>query len=173
MDPNGEVVHVTQQIANIHNEILGLDVGEFIFHDVHHHWHWEGFASYEVWTLNEEGTPGDLYSTAGKVSYCVRDYDPLQTFVKDYTPSPRAPRIPVYDNCGWRYQGLSIGWSDTYHQHLAGQSVEITGLGDGIYALVSTADPGNRIVESDESNNVAVVYFQIEGRVLTIVEDME
>ncbi|HLF37050.1 MAG TPA: lysyl oxidase family protein, partial [Anaerolineales bacterium] len=66
--------------------------------------------------------------------------------------------------------GLSVGWADVYDHYLPGQSIDISGLPDGIYALMSTADPYNLIQESDETNNAAVVYLEIKGTQVSILD---
>ena len=52
-------------------------------------------------------------------------------------------------------QGLSVGWGDLYNSGTAGQYLVITGVPDGTYCFVSTADPLSTLSESDENNNVA------------------
>jgi hypothetical protein len=75
-----------------------------------------------------------------------------------------------YGTCTYGRQGLSVGWVDVYDHYLPGQSIDISGLPDGTYALMSTADPYNLIQESDETNNAAVVYLQIEGGRVSVVD---
>jgi subtilase family serine protease len=45
----------------------------------------------------------------------------------------------------------------------------ITGLSDGIYALKSTVDPLDRLLESDENNNATVLYFSIHENRLEVL----
>ena len=51
--------------------------------------------------------------------------------------------------------GLSAGWQDPYTWALPDQRLDITGLPDGRYRLVATADPNNWFREVDEKNNDA------------------
>jgi subtilase family serine protease len=48
--------------------------------------------------------------------------------------------------------------------------VDITGLPDGEYALRSTTDPEDQLRESDEGNNAAMVYIEIEGNQVSIID---
>jgi Lysyl oxidase len=64
-------------------------------------------------------------------------------------------------------QGLPVGWGDTYTSGLAGQSIDITGLPDGIYWLRSTADFEDRIDERRDNNNSAKVKIQITRTTVT------
>ena len=60
-------------------------------------------------------------------------------------------------------QGISPGWGDTYGASVRGHELNIEAVPDARYALRSTADPENRILESDATNNAAVRYLEIEG----------
>jgi hypothetical protein len=75
-----------------------------------------------------------------------------------------------YGTCTYGRQGLSVGWVDVYDHYLPGQSIDISGVPDGVYALISTADPFNLIQESDESNNAAVVYLEIKDLQVKILD---
>lgn len=170
MNPDGASIDVTQVISTTRGITMSLSIGEFIFHEIHNHWHWEGFSSYEVWSINPDYTINQQLATSGKVSYCVRDFEPAAQFFPGMTPLPGTPNHEVYTSCYWKHQGLSVGWSDTYEEPVAGQSVEITDLPDGTYALVSIADPGGRLLEQNEDNNIAIIYFSVEGRIMQRVE---
>ena len=58
---------------------------------------------------------------------------------------------------------ISAGWGDQYHHATDGQEVELTGLPEGDYYLVSTSDPGNAFLESDDDNNTAWVKFTLSA----------
>ncbi len=93
-------------------------------------------------------------AVADKVSYCLRD----NSRAKTTSPSARMG----YIECEKELQGLSAGWIDTYRFDRPGQELDITGLPDGPYALRSIVDPLNQIVESNEANNAALVYIEIQ-----------
>jgi hypothetical protein len=136
-------------------------VGEFVFHLGHDHFHIEGFARYDLWHLTEGGTPAWIAATSAKLSYCVIDTDAID------------PDNPAFENrrrylgCGRTRQGMSPGWGDEYNRYLEGQSLDITGLPDGLYALVSTANPDRRLIEADYTNNSTTVYLRIVGNTVT------
>ncbi len=153
---------VAQRIYRADGDYQERQVGEFIFHPGHNHWHLESFSLYEIWSLSERGTLDRLAATSDKVSYCLRDIHRV--------PHPdQAPRMG-YGTCTYGRQGLSVGWADVYDHYLPGQSIDISGLPDGIYALISTADPYNLIQESDETNNAAVVYLEIRDQRVTVLD---
>ena len=60
-----------------------------------------------------------------------------------------------------------MGWGDTYKYTLADQSIDITSVPDGIYWLISTADPDNRIAETNDANNATRLKIQIAGDTVT------
>ncbi|RPI81182.1 MAG: hypothetical protein EHM41_21145 [Chloroflexi bacterium] len=171
MDSDGKTINVTQWISTTTGSYVTLEVGEFIFHQVHNHYHWEEFSDYQVWSTDESFNIIEPVATSDKVSYCLRDFEPVKDLIPDYEAPEITPKWPKYDSCYWKHQGLSVGWSDTYKEEVAGQVVDISELENGVYALISTADPANKLQEADEYNNTAVIYFKIEGRILSRVEE--
>ena len=58
-------------------------------------------------------------------------------------------------------QGISVGWADVYDKGLDGQTIDITGVPTGKYWLSVTADPLNRLVESNENNNTTCIAIDL------------
>lgn len=162
-----DTVLVTQNIYTEERSVIEHNAGEFEFHASHGHWHWEGFSLYEVWTVGEDGSLQQLMASSDKVGYCVRDIAPqAEQLVSSNSASNRG-----YNSCFWARQGLSVGWNDTYRAHIPGQVVDITALPEGLYGLKSTVDPENIIVESEDGNNSAVIFFSIHKDQITILGD--
>jgi hypothetical protein len=129
------------------------------------YWKFRGAARFQLWSLDAQGKAAQLVRFGPKLFYCFRDL--LRT-----RPSRRSPRRAVYPACSQnpRQQrvtlGTSVGWSDVYPYTYPEQYIDVTGL-RGRYAYVQVADPFNRIVESNEQNNVSEVVIQLpSGRVL-------
>ena len=162
VDPGPEKQHVVQRILREDGEYSEESIGEFIFHSGHNHWHLDSFSVYELWTLQPNGTLDQVVATSGKVSYCLRD-------IRRNWEADRIDRAG-FTSCSPVHQGLSVGWTDVYQYYLAGQSIDITGLADGTYALMSTADPYNLIRESDETNNGIVIYLELFGSGVTVID---
>jgi hypothetical protein len=162
VDPGSGTQHVVQRILKDDGEYGEEPIGEFIFHSGHNHWHLDSFSVYELWSLQSDGMLDQVVATSGKVSYCLRDIH----------RSAEAEQIDRagFTSCSSVRQGLSVGWTDVYQYYLAGQSIDITGLEDGTYALMSIADPFNLIQESDETNNGIVIYLEIEGARVTVID---
>jgi hypothetical protein len=166
-NPQNDTVRVTQNIHAEDRSVLEHEAGEFEFHASHGHWHWEGFSLYEVWTVGEDGSLQQLLASSDKVGYCVRDIAPQsEQLIDESSTSNRG-----YNSCFWARQGLSVGWNDTYRAHIPGQIVDITSLPDGLYGLKSTVDPENIIVESEDGNNSAALYFSLYQDQITIFGD--
>jgi phosphohistidine phosphatase SixA len=147
---------VVQRIYNVDgSSFKNLVAGEFIFHPEHNHWHVEGFSRYELWSLDSSGALDTIVAVSDKVSYCLRD--DARSNLSD------APKQQTYLMCDVIRQGIAIGWIDIYEYYLPGQSIDITDVPDGIYALRSIVDPGNQFRELNRSNNAVVVYIEIES----------
>ena len=66
-----------------------------------------------------------------------------------------------------------MGWIDIYRQYLAGQKIDITSLPNGIYALRSTVNPENNLMETSRENNTAILYIGIEDDRVKIIESSD
>lgn len=163
VEDRGSGMHyVVQRIARANGDTDELSVGNFIFHSGHNHWHLDSFAVYEVWSLGRDGMLDEVVATSDKVSYCLRD-------IRRSAEAEHIERAG-FTSCSPVRQGLSVGWTDVYQYYLAGQSIDISGIPDGTYALMSTADPYDLIRESDETNNAVVVYLQIAGTQMEVID---
>ena len=155
-DPGAEKTRVTQVVHSQNAAAEEVEVGEFVYHPDHEHWHVEDFALYELRSLTPDGEPGSVVASSGKVS-CV-----MENRRVDAELMQEGARWE-YEGCGEEVQGISPGWGDTYGVNLRGQELNIEAVPDGEYALRSVADPENGIAESDAENNETIVYVQIGG----------
>jgi hypothetical protein len=164
-DPAARRMRVVQVAYAWDGSTLRKPVGEFAYHPTHAHWHLEGFAVYELWSLTPRGELDRIVAGGGKVSYCLIDTDPVGPNL------PGFPRSRGFRGCGRLRQGLSLGWGAHYHAALDGQELELGDLPDGLYALRSTANPRGLLLEQDLGNNAAVVYLGIYGRQLFVISE--
>lgn len=163
-------VQVSQVIPLSDGTFIYRDAGVFDYHDVHEHWHWEGFSVYQVWSLTPDGMLNEVVAASDKVGYCLLDMAPYPGADAPPFPEGMAPSAHAqYGGCVWTRQGISAGWIDAYRSYIGGQFVVITGLPDGVYALQAIVDPGDIIEEGDETNNGGLVYFRLEGETLEVV----
>jgi hypothetical protein len=148
----------THNAAGAWSLLSSTPIGTFEFHPAHNHWHFGAFALYELRNVNTDGSIGRrALRNSGKVSFCIIDSILINPNLEHSAPG-------AYHTCTQTAdQGLSVGWGDIYASYLAGQSIDVTGLPNGTYWLVSTADPENRIQESNNANNAAAVKVTIIG----------
>jgi len=118
----------------------------FEYSPCHRHYHFSGYAEYALLMNNMERT---LVITGRKQAFCLLDSLP-------YTDD--AGRSSGY-NC--RFQGITAGWADLYRKTLDCQWLDVTGVPPGNYLLRVTINPEHRLVESDDTNNVAIVPVTI------------
>lgn len=164
-DEEDDTVQISQKIFRTDGSFYFRLVGDFVYHPIHNHWHWDNFSEYEIWTIKTNGELDIPVATSGKVGYCLRDNTlvPADLIDLDAYGLEDVSFNPRYLDCGWRRQGISPGWVDTYRYTTPGQYVEVTHLEDGNYALLSIVDPDNNLSESNDANNAVVAYFRLQG----------
>ena len=134
-------------------------VGGYEWHDAHSHFHYTDFAAYELRALAPDGRPD--YSDAGllrkssKVSFCFYDID----LVDDTKPTP--PFYTTADCLAPVIMGVSPGWTDVYGSDLEGQNLDIAGLPNGRYVLITDMDYQNTLRESSDADNLIEVTIEI------------
>ncbi len=157
------------------------------FHPTHAHFHYAGLAGFELYEFDQEtGLRGDPVTANKKSGFCFLDWDripnspvPYGSYEYGYTeclvPGSRIPgslipdgRLP--DPTAWR-MGVSVGWYDLYTWDLDEQYVEISGVPDGVYELVSTADVEETLEEEVEVDNTASVVLRLTGSSVQILEE--
>jgi hypothetical protein len=116
----------------------------------HEHWHVRIGASYRLFTLPSMRQVRSLE----KVGFCFFDQ-------RRFDPSlPAAPKTRMFPKTACDGEstlaldmGLSPGWDDPYSWALPDQRLGLTGLPDGRYRLIASADPNNWFRETNEKNN--------------------
>jgi hypothetical protein len=90
-----------------------------------------------------------------KQAFCLEDFEPVS-----------ANAGPAKFTCA--YQGISVGWSDTYGSYLDCQWIDVTGVFPGQYRLRVTINGGpsgpHVFQESNYTDNVATVPVTIPKR---------
>lgn len=137
------------QTRNIGTEdlLLGDPEGNplFEFATCHFHYHFNGFASYELLDGN-----ADPVALGRKMSFCLLDGERWD---------PQAPRDGRFD-CD--FQGIQAGWADIYDAGLDGQWIDVTDVAPGTYTLVITMNPDQELEEVDYTNNSVSVEVVID-----------
>ena len=146
-------------------ETTSRPAGCMLDHPEHDHWHFDAAARY---VLTEPGSDQPIVS-ADKVSFCWRDNREVESSAEE----AYAHYYPEEDECGHGdVQGITPGWADVYSNRLADQHLSLPDdLPSGVYCLWNSADPFSLLIESDDSDNTAVVAVEIIGAEVRIVHN--
>jgi hypothetical protein len=148
------------------------DTHGFYAGDGHDHWHVFKLQEFTIRKVNADGTTDSVIQGRGaKTGFCFTDNTKVDLTL------PGAPSSPHYMPgvaCGTEsslkvVEGISVGWGDTYGATLAYQWIKINGLADGKYRVQVIADPGNKFLESNNSNNTNSAYIKISGNTVSPV----
>ncbi|MDH3338293.1 MAG: lysyl oxidase family protein [Gammaproteobacteria bacterium] len=142
--------NIYQRIYNDDGSYEDVLAGDFEWHSGHSHFHFDDYALYLL-----QQVTGNSQKTSTKTSFCLMDTDLVDGTL------PGAPSSPQYVSCGNFFQGISVGYGDTYGWHLPGQEISLKNLKDGDYRLITEVDPQNRIMETDDSDNEACVLLNL------------
>lgn len=157
--------------------------GLYEFADCHQHFHFRNYATYEIFPVDGGGTIAGPAIQARKRGFCMIDVDPYN--------ENEPPGTWVYRNCGNTsvdgFQGISVGYSDTYFKWLTGQFFLLTDekepIRPGRYMIRVTVNPPfaakrnepcpaldsngacHMFAESNYDNNAAEVLITVPDRV--------
>lgn len=147
-------------------------VGEMVYHrkQGHFHWHFLQFARYSLLDANLQPI-----GISKKQSFCLVPTDAIDLTVPGAEWRPGEGGLGT--SCGsgptdqWIRETLQAGWGDTYFQ-VAGQSLDVTGLPNGIYHLATEANPDGLLYEESMDNNLELRKIRLGGspgeRTLTV-----
>ena len=162
-DPATDQTRAIQRIRTRAGGVVERFVGSFVFHPGHSHWHFEDFTAIELWSHGPDGSLEELEATTDKMTFCLMDSERVEA------SRPGVASRGAFGGCGQGVQGISVGWADVYGPTLPGQELDISGVPDGRYAVRSTADPDNRLPETDETNNTVIAYVEIRGTSIAVL----
>lgn len=154
-----------QYFTNEDGEVTGrAPVGELEYDERrgHNHWHFLQFARY---TLLDQ--TGEEVVASKKQSFCIAPTDAIDLTVPGANWEGWSPDL--FTQCGgrsslWVREVMEPGWGDTYYQSVAGQAFNITNVPNGWYTLVSEVDPGDRLYQSDQTNDVETRLVYLGGK---------
>jgi hypothetical protein len=164
-DEASEQMVVYQRITYSDGSTVGRLVGAFVWHPTHAHFHFENFAQYEIWSVTPQRELHTRLTATDKVSWCVIESNIVDRGVENFAP------YRAHTTCDQEIQGLQPGWGDRYGSHLPGQSIDISWLPDGVYALRTVANPGAAIIERSYTNNVATLLLEIAGDRVSVLSE--
>jgi hypothetical protein len=140
------------------------DVGHYMYdtRDGHDHWHLDNFSVYRL--LDGDA---DHVITSEKQGFCLGPTSPTDLTVPGAVWQDVKPEYQTY--CGepestWIREVIPIGWGDTYHQALPGQSFNITNVPNGKYFIYIEANPERFLYEQRFGNNAVKRKVTLRGR---------
>lgn len=155
--------------------------GQFIFHQVHAHYHVLALAQFPIYRV----TPDHQLVPAGqglKEGFCLGNlkiYD-WSSFAQDEInpnsidncePSPHPDAETNLPDGTWRfYEGVASGWEDVYTWATSGQFVDFDTNPDGYYVLQMIVNPKRVFLETNYDNDIAYTYFQVTGNSIRVIE---
>jgi len=160
-----ELVRFTTHILNIGDldYYIGVpsqaDNNQFEWGDCHNHWHHQGYAKYDLFTIE-----GQVIPIGFKNGFCVMDLECSGGGTGQY-------------GCG--NMGISAGCGDIYGAGLSCQWIDVTEVQDGTYYLVVRAnydfipDALGRSENSYENNHAAVCINLDRSSGELVVESVE
>ena len=131
------------QVGSPFDPIPPLTPLDFVFSPCHGHYHFDGWAEYELLDATNQ-----LVAFGHKQAFCLEDTLPYTTnFTNDYDCSN---------------QGITSGWGDEYDKHLDGQWVDVTDVPEGDYTLRVTINAEGKVVELiDRQPNIVTIPVHV------------
>ena len=162
---------VKQRIYRSDGTYRSIDVPNtygFYAGDGHNHWHLYRLQRFTIRPVKADGSLASVVGRGAKTGFCFFDNTKVNLSL------PYAPQSPSYTSCGTAStlkvrMGLSVGWGDKYSATTAYQWIKINGLRDGKYRIHVYADPDNRFLETNDTNNTAFMTVRISGNTVTVL----
>jgi hypothetical protein len=137
------------------------------YHPGHGHVHVDNWAEFTLRTQTADPNPLNwpIAGSGSKVSFCLinlgdctSDYGYCRDTNDNVITMADIPNAPfgVVSGCGLD-QGIYTGMLDIYSSGLPGMFIDLTGVCNGNYYIVSVTDPDNNFLETNDNNNWAIV----------------
>jgi len=144
-----------------------LTPGTMSYHPTHGHVHVDNWAWFSLRqaTSNPDATTWPVIASGSKVSFCLinlgdctSDYGYCRDMQGNVITMADVPNSPfgVVSGCG-ADQGIYTGMLDIYSIGLPDMYIDLTGVCNGNYYIVSITDPDNNFIETNDSNNWVAV----------------
>lgn len=135
------------------------------FHPAHGHFHYSGAATFRLHAYDlAAGARGEVLKEGRKTGFCFGDLSLVLPGLAR-TEEPRFDAsgcLDPYTHGVW-VTGLTPNWYDRYHYSWFDQFVDVGGLEDGVYELVSVANADGSILETTTADNEASAVFRLAG----------
>lgn len=153
------------------------EAGRFEYHtgNGHHHFHHTAIGGYKLFRVDDP-VAGALspVSEGPKIGYCTGDVL-LAEWSSFRNDPPRSPAELLTGVCSGSPTGGSIGlnrgWGDMYFWWVEGNFVPFPAQGaDGLYIVQVSSDTDDVFRETNEIDNLAYAYIQIQGDEIDVIE---
>jgi subtilisin-like proprotein convertase family protein len=183
--PNGNppTQQLTQTVYRKNGSVITpvdtLTPGTMSYHPTHGHVHINGWSQFKL--VKEDTTIASplnwpIIATGAKVSFCLINLGDCtnnngwceDTLGNTITMAdiPNAP-FGVVSGCG-QDQGIYTGMLDIYDQNLPDMFIDLTGVCNGDYYILSITDPDNNFIEQNENNNWCIAPVQLTQQQMPI-----
>jgi len=166
-----------QEIDVIGGSPIDRNAGPCVFHAQHAHFHYKNMAAYLLFPVGAGGRPAAApVAQSTKLGFCAIDVDDFgfghsatAQHARVYSfPTCNVPNnIPTDNPAVWEYMGISPGWGDIYTWDLPGQYIDISNVSDGVYELVSRANPDGGLIEAASGLETGITCIRISGSTVT------
>ncbi|MFI5219269.1 MAG: PKD domain-containing protein [Bacteroidia bacterium] len=166
--PKESVIQRIYVRTNNNDTLTHYDVvaGYMSFHPTHGHMHVDNWANYTIRTStpNPDATTWPILGTGTKQSFCLINLSDCSSsfgYCVDTSGTVLSMNMVlnngfgVVSGCG-RDQGIFPGMLDIYDISL-NDPIDLTGICNGDYYIVSITDPNNDFTESNDNNNWVAV----------------
>ena len=167
-----------QRIYHRNNTVMTyydvLTPGTMSYHPSHGHIHVNNWAEFtlRVQTSNPDATTWPIIKRGSKISFCLinlgdctNDYGYCIDSTGNIITMANIPNAPfgLVSGCG-PDQGIYTGMLDIYDESLPGMDIDLTGVCNGNYFIVSITDPDNNFREISDNNNWVSAPITLSGQ---------
>lgn len=169
---------IKQIIYHKHGDTMSSyerSAGSMTYHPTHGHMHVDDWAIFTL-RIKDSTEPDPLkWSVVGagaKIGFCLMDYGTCSYYYGHCRDTAnnilQNADFVNYGlgggnyNCSPILQGISVGYTDIYGEHLEGMWIDIPpGTCNAEYWIVIEVDPNNNFLETNENNNWAAIPFTL------------
>lgn len=147
------------------------------FHPSHEHFHYLDLVEFRLHTFDlTTDTRGELVNEEAKSGICLVDVG-IVRLALPHTSEPNWDVTCFYatfsdENAEW-FMSLSPNWFDLYGSGTTENYVDVSGVPDGVYELVSTTNSDGSVQESTDQDNEGSVVFRLTGDEVEILKDAQ
>ena len=148
--------HVEQRIMRDDMTTYTIDAGDFVYNPNTTMMESQTWVAYRIRKILAGDGVGDILASGLK---------PAANITSSALFDGNLPNSPPFSqrlSAANGVHGISVGYTDLYPKFLQFQWIDVTGLQSGEYWLETEVDPGNNVLESNETNNVTRIKATLD-----------